>query len=155
MRTLRIALTCVALLIANAAYADRIFDLEGTIKAKALGQSFTDDFSGTLTLFDDGTYTFDDDGDVSSGIWLEEGRSIQLFTEDPSVRESIAELEQDLRDEGFNLKVTSVVEKEKIKLTKTGDIRLKAKTTLTLRPGPKGSKPLKLTESFKLVGLLR
>jgi hypothetical protein len=114
--------------------------------------------SGPLTLFDDGTYTFDDDaGDEGdfSGIWLEEGKKIQLFQEAPTVREQIAELEQAARDEGLNLRVTSLVEKETIKLTKTGDIKIKGKTTWRLRPGLQGNKPLKITSSGNLIGLRR
>ena len=150
------ALVCVAVLIANEAHADRIFDLEGTVKVKALGQSETEDTSGTLTLFDDGTYTSDEGGDVSSGIWLQEGRRIQLFEEHPHVSEVIAEFERELSDAaGRAVRVTSLGGKERIKLTKTGDIRWKGKVTITVRPGPKAGKPLKLTASLKLAGRLR
>ena len=156
MRTLRIALTCVALLIANTAYADRVFDLEGTVKFKVLGESFTEEFRETMTLFDDGTYVIDVEGDVFSGIWLQEGRRIQLFEEHPHVSEFIAEFEQELSDAvGRAVRVTALVEKEKIKLTKTGDIRRKGKVTITVRPGPKAGKPLKVTASLKLAGRLR
>ena len=79
MRTLQIVLVGVALLIAGAAYADRTFDLEGTFNIKAVGESDTSNVSGTLILFDDGTYTLDAGGDVSSGIWLEEGKNLQRF----------------------------------------------------------------------------
>ena len=155
-RILWIALVCVALFNANAAYADRVFDLEGTVKFKAFGQSDTEEVRATLTLFDDGTYTWNDDtGDLSGGIWLEEGKRIQLFQEAPSFSESLAELERELLAEGLDLRVTSVVEKGTIKLTRTGDIRVKAKGFITLRPGPKPNKPLKIAASEKLVGLLR
>ncbi len=150
MRTLQIALVGVTLLIAGAAYADRTFDLEGTINIKAVGESVTDNVSGTLILFDGGTYTLDADGDVSSGIWLEEGKKLQLFQEEPTISEFIAELE-----DAVGVSLTSIVGKEKITLQKTGDITVKAKTSMTFRPGPKEGKPLKVKLSEKLVGLLR
>ena len=150
MRTLQIALVGVTLLIAGAAYADRTFDLEGTINIKAVGESVTDNVSGTLILFDDGTYTLDADGDVSSGIWLEEGKKLQLFQEEPTISEFIAELEDEV-----GVSLTSLVGKEKITIKKTGDITVKAKTSMTFRPGPKEGKPLKVKLSEKLVGLLR
>lgn len=150
MRTLQIALVGVALLIAGAAYADRTFDLEGTINIKAVGESVTDNVSGTLILFDDGTYTLDADGDVSSGIWLEEGKKLQLFQEEPTISEFIAELE-----DAVGVSLTSIVGKEKITIQKTGDITVKAKTSMTFRPGPKEGKPLKVKLSEKLDGQLQ
>ena len=150
MRTLQIALVGVALLIAGAAYADRTFDLEGTIHIKAAGESFTDNVSGTLILFDDGTYTLDADGDVSSGIWLEEGKKLQLLQEEPTISEFIAELE-----DAVGVSLTSIVGKEKITLQKTGDITVKAKTSMTFRPGLKEGKPLKVKLSEKLDGQLQ
>ena len=150
MRTLQIALVGVALLIAGAAYADRTFDLEGTVNIKAAGESFTDNVSGTLILFDDGTYTLDSDGDVSSGIWLEEGKKLQLFQEEPTISELIADLEDEV-----GVSLTSFVGKEKITLQKTGDITVKAKTSMTFRPGPKEGKPLKVKLSEKLDGQLQ
>ena len=83
MKTLQTALVGVALLIASAAYADRTFDLAGTVTFRALGQSLTENVSGSLTLFDDGTYTFDADGDISSGIWLQERLLIPLTGKRP------------------------------------------------------------------------
>jgi len=150
MRTLQIALVGVTLLIAGAAYADRTFGLEGTIKIKAVGESDTSNVSGTLILFDDGTYTLDADGDVSSGIWLEEGKKLQLFQEEPTVSEFIAELE-----DAVGVSLTSLVGKEKITIQKTGDITVKAKTSMTFRPGPKEGKPLKVKLSEKLDGQLQ
>jgi hypothetical protein len=156
MRTLQIVLVGVTLLIAGAAYADRTFDLEGTVTIKALGDSETSNVSGTLILVDDGTYTLDAGGDVSSGIWLEEGKKLQLFQEDPSISEFIAEFEEEVSNgAGMEISVTSIVGKEKITLQKTGDITLKAKSRMTLRPGPKEGKPVKVKLSEKLVGLLQ
>ena len=158
MRTLQTALVGVvaALFIASAAYADRIFDLEGIVTIKGFGQSFKENVSRTLTLFDDGTYTLDEGGDVSSGIWLEEGPKIQLFQEEPSISELIEELEEELSDAvGMAISVTSLVEKAAIKRTASGDITVKAKFAITLRPGPMAGKALKLKGSEKLVGLLR
>ena len=150
MRTLQIALVGVTLLIAGAAYADRTFDLEGTINIKAVGESFTDNVSGTLILFDDGTYTLDADGDVSSGIWLEEGKKLQLFQEEPTISEYIAELE-----DAVGASVTSLGGKGKITVQKTGDITLKSKSSITFRPGPTEGKPLKVKLSEKLDGQLQ
>lgn len=150
MRTLQIALVGVTLLIAGAAYADRTFDLEGTVTIKAVGESDTSNVSGTLILVDDGTYTLDAGGDVSSGIWLEEGKKLQLFQEEPTISEFITELE-----DAVGVSLTSFVGKEKITLQKTGDIKVKAKTSMTFRPGPKEGKPLKVKMSEKLVGLLQ
>ena len=106
--------------------------------------------SGTLILFDDGTYTLDADGDVSSGIWLEEGKKLQLFQEEPTISEFITELE-----DAVGVSLTSLVGKEKITLQKTGDITMKAKTSMTFRPGPKEGKPLKVKLSEKLDGQLQ
>ena len=150
MRTLQIVLVGLTLLIAGAAYADRTFDLEGTIKIKAVGESDTSNVSGTLILFDDGTYTLDAGGDVSSGIWLEEGKKLQLFQEEPSISELIAELE-----DAVGASLTSLVGKEKITIKKTGDITVKAKTSMTFRPGLKEGKPLKVKLSEKLDGQLQ
>ena len=150
MRTLQIALVGVTLLIAGAAYADRTFNLEGTLNIKAAGESATDNVSGTLILFDDGTYTLDAGGDVSSGIWLEEGKKLQLFQEEPTISEFIAEIE-----DAVGSSLTSLAGKEKIKIKKTGDITVKAKTSMTFRPGPKAGKPLKVKLSEKLDGQLQ
>jgi hypothetical protein len=156
MRTLQTALVGVALLIASAAYADRIFDLEGTATFKAIGERFTENVSGTLTLFDDRTYTLDAGGGVSSGIWLEEGKKIQLFQEVPTVSEFIAELEAEVSDAaGMAISVTSLVGKERIRSTRTGDITVRANSTYTFRPGPREGRPLKVRLSEKLVGMLR
>ena len=156
MRTLQAALVGVALLIASAAYADRTYNLEGTVKFSALGQRITEDVSGTLTLFDDGTYTLEEMGDVSSGIWLEEKNKIQLFQETPTVSEVIAELEQEVSDAaGMAISVTSLVGKDRIKSTRTGDITVRANSTITFRPGPREGRPLKVRLREKLVGLLQ
>ncbi len=156
MRTLQTAFVGVALLIASAAYADRTFNLEGTVTLRALGQSITENVSGTLILFDDGTYTLDAGGDVSSGIWLEEGKKIQLFQEEPTISEFIAELEEEVSNAvGTAISVTSLVGKEKIRSKKTGDITVRANTTITFRPGPREGRPLKVKLSEKLDGLLQ
>jgi hypothetical protein len=156
MRTLQIALVGVALLTASAAYADRTFNLEGTVTLRALGERFTEDVSGTLTLFDDGTYTLDAEGDASSGIWLEEKRKIQLFQEAPAISEFVAELEEEVSDAaGMAISVTSLVERDRIRSTRTGDITVRGNSTITFRPGPKEGRPLKVRMSEKLVGLLQ
>jgi hypothetical protein len=156
MRKLQTALVGVALLIASAAYADRTFNLEGTVTFRALGERLTEDVSGTLTLFDDGTYTLDAEGDVSSGIWLEEKKKIQLFQEEPTISEFIAELEEEVSGAaGMTISVTSLVGKERITRTKTGDIKVRANSTITFRPGPREGRPLKVKMSEKLVGLLQ
>ena len=156
MRTLQTALVGVALLIASAAYADRTYNLEGTVKFSALGQRLTEDVSGTLTLFDDGTYALEEMGDVSSGIWLEEKNKIQLFQETPTVSEFIAELEQEVSDAaGMAISVTSLVGKDRIRSTRTGDITVRANSTITFRPGPREGRPLKVKISEKLVGVLQ
>ena len=157
MRTLQRALVLVALVIANAAHAnDRVFDLEGTVKLVARGRSVTENVSATLTLFEDRTYMFDFDGDVSGGIWLEEGTRIQLFQDSPTASETIRELEVEVSDAaGFDVQVTSIVDKETIRRAKTGDIRVIARVTFLFRPGPTGRRPLKITEFVKLVGVLR
>jgi hypothetical protein len=51
--------------------------------------------------------------------------------------------------------LTSLVGKEKITIQKTGDITVKAKTSMTFRPGPKEGKPLKVKLSEKLDGQLQ
>lgn len=155
MRTLRITLAWIALIIANAAYADRVFNLEGHVTVKVLGESFTDNVSGSLTLVDDGTYALDLEGEISSGIWLEE-KEIQLFQEAPSVSESIADLEQEISDAaGLPVRGTSIVGKEKIMLAKSGDISMRTNTSFTIRPGPTARKPLKVKESIQLIGFLQ
>ncbi len=156
MRTLQTALVGVALLIASAAYADRTYNLEGTVKFSALGQRLTEDVSGTLTLFDDGTYEREVEGDVSSGIWLQEGKNIQLLSEDPTASEFVAQLEEEVSaGAGMDVSVTSIRATEKIKRTKTGDLKLKSKFTITFRPGPGDGRALKLKVSEKLEGLLQ
>ena len=97
------------MLIASTAYADRTFNLEGTVRIMALGERLTEDVSGTLTLFDDGTYTLNEEGEISSGIWLEERNKIQLFQEAPTVSEFVAELEEELSDAvGMAISLTSL-----------------------------------------------
>ena len=156
MRTLQTAIVGVALLITSAAYADRTFNLEGTVTLRAVGERLTEDVSGTLTLFDDGTYTLDEEGDVSSGIWLEEGKTIQLFTEAPTISETIAELEEEVSDAaGMAISVTSLVGKDRIRSTRTGDITVRANSTITFRPGPREGRPLKVKVREKLDGLLQ
>jgi hypothetical protein len=156
MRTLQIALVSVVLLIASAAYADRTFDLEGTVTFSALGERLTEDVSGTLTLFDDGTYTLTEEGDVSSGIWLGERNKIQLFQEAPTISEFIAELEEEVSGAaGMAISVTSLVEKDRIRLKRTGDITVRGNSTITFRPGPREGRPLKVRMRAKLVGVLQ
>jgi hypothetical protein len=156
MRALTTILVGAALLIASTAYADRIFDLEGTVTLRAVGERITDNVSGTLTLFDDRTYTLNQEGSVSSGIWLEEGKKIQLFQDEPTVSEFIAELEQEVSDAaGMAISVTSLIGKEKITRTRTGDITVRVKSTYTFRPGPREGRPLKIKMSEKLVGTLQ
>jgi hypothetical protein len=156
MRTLQIALVGVALLIASAAYADRTFNLEGTVTLRAVGERLKEDVSGTLILFDDGTYTLDEEGAVSSGIWLEEKKKIQLFQEAPSISELITELEEEVSDAaGMAISVTSLDEKDRIRSTRTGDITVRARSTITFRPGPREGRPLKVRISEKLVGVLQ
>ncbi len=93
---------------------------------------------------------------MSHSRWQRGGSRIQLFQENPTVSESIAELEEEASiAAGMDIRVTSIVEKEKIKRAKTGDISVKAKVTFTFRPGLTERKPLKVTESVKLIGLLR
>jgi hypothetical protein len=154
---LQTALVGVALLIASTAYADRIFDLEGTATLRALGERLTYDVSGTLTLFDDGTYTLNEDGAVSSGIWLEERTTIQLFQEAPTISQFIAELEQELSNAaGMAISVTSIVGKDRIRSrTRTGDITVRARSTYIFRPGPTERRGLRVTMSERLVGLLQ
>ncbi len=55
---------------------------------------------------------------------------------------------------GFDISITSLAEKATIKRGKTGDITWKAKMILTLRPGVRAGKPVKVTLSEKLVGRL-
>ena len=156
MRMLRTTLISIVLLIASAAHAERVFDLEGSVTFKGGGQSAKVDVSGSLTLFDDGTYTLDEEGDVSSGIWLEEGTKLQLFQEQPLISEYIAEIEEELSDAlGIEISVTSLVEKKTIKRSKTGDLSIKAKETVTVRPTFQVKKALKVTLSVKLVGRLQ
>lgn len=156
MRTLQTALVGVALLIASTAYADRTFNLEGTVTLRAVGQSITENVSGTLTLFDDGTYILDEESDVSSGIWLEEGKKIQLFQEEPTISEFIAELEAEVSNAaGIAISVTSLVGKDRITRKRTGDITVRANSTFTFRPGPREGRPLKVKVSEKLDGLLQ
>jgi hypothetical protein len=156
MRTLQTALVGVALLITSAAYADRTFNLEGTVTLRAVGERLTEDVSGSLTLFDDGTYTLDEEGDVSSGIWLEEGKKLQLFQEEPTISEFIAELEEEVSDAaGMEISVTSLVGKDRIRSTRTGDITVRANSSITFRPGPREGRPLKVKISEKLVGVLQ
>jgi hypothetical protein len=146
----------VALLIASAAHADRTFDLDGTLTFRALGQSLTENVSGILTLFDDGTYTLDAGGELSSGIWLQEGKKIQLFREEPTISEVVAELEAEASAAaGMAISLTSVVGRERIQSTRTGDITVSRATTYILRPGPRPGQPLRIKILEKLVGALR
>jgi hypothetical protein len=149
---LQAALVGVALLIASTAHADRIFDLEGTATFRDPGGRETFDVSGILTLLDDGTYTLDLDGEVSSGIWLEERRRIQLFQEAPTISEFIAELNAAVGD----FAVTSIVGKDKIKRAKTGDIIMRAKSAFTFRStlDPE-ERRVRVRLKERLVGLLR
>jgi hypothetical protein len=156
MRALRIAIVSLALILGGAAHADRVFDLDGIVKVKVLGESFSDFVTGTLTLHDDGTYTLNAEGDVATGFWLEE-KGIQLFQEDPGLRDTLEAIEEDLSEgAGFGLRVTSVIAKEKVKRGKTGDIAVKSKTTYTIRPVAfEEGRAIKVTESVQLIGLLK
>ena len=156
MKKRQAALVCLALIIANAAYAERVFNLTGTIKAKATGPPITENVSGTLTLFDDRTYLLNLEGEISSGIWLEEGTGIQLFQESPTISELIQELELEVSEAaGREIRVTSIVQKEKIKRPRTGNITLTAKVIFVFRPGPTARRPVKVTQTLKAIGLLR
>jgi hypothetical protein len=156
MKTLQTVLVGVALLIASAAYADRTFNLDGTVTLKALGQSITDNVNGTLTLFDDGTYIMNADGDISSGIWRQEKKKLQLFQEEPTITEFITELEDELSDAvGVDIAVTSLTGKGKSTFNKNGNLTVKSNSSITFRPGPKEGKPLKVKMSEKLEGTLQ
>ena len=56
---------------------------------------------------------------------------------------------------GMDIRVTSIVQKEKIKHSKSGDISMTAKVVFVFRPGPTARRPLKATETIKMIGLLR
>jgi len=161
MSSLRAAVIGLVLALSSAAYADRVYDLLGVVKLKAVGESIEGVATGTLNLLDDGTYTLslslEGEEDSSNGIWLEEGKAIQLFQEEPRISESIADFEGFLSlVTGFDLRVTSIRSKEKVKKGKSGDISAVSKTSWTIRMvGFDEGKPVKVTESIKLIGVLQ
>jgi len=78
------------------------------------------------------------------------------FQEAPTISEFIAELEEEVSGAaGMAISVTSLVGKDRIRSTRTGDITVRANSTFTFRPGPKEGRPLKVKMSEKLVGLLQ
>jgi hypothetical protein len=57
MSLLRILVVAVAILSAEAAKAERVFDLEIEVRVNAAGAQGEDNLVGLLTLYDDHTYS--------------------------------------------------------------------------------------------------
>jgi hypothetical protein len=161
MRALRLALLGSLIGLAGAAQADRVYDLSGVAKLKALGESIQGVATGTLTLEDDRSYTLtiDVEGDVSEsiGFWLEDRGKLQLLQEEPEAGDAIEDLEAFLSSEiGIDIRVVAVKSKETIKRGKSGDLKIKSSVSWSIRPAAlPEERAVKITESLKLIGVLR
>ena len=157
MRFLRALVICFAFLTAGTANAERVFDLEIEDKFNSSGFRFTDTLPAVLNLYDDRTYIVEQDGEEFGGAWLQEKNTLQLFEEgDSTVLEIIGQLEQDASDfAGFPVMLTSMKFKETAKFNRDGDLKIRSKQTNTFRPGLRGTSPLKMNWSYKIMGILR
>ena len=82
--------------------------------------------------------------------------TIQLFALAPMISDVISEIEAEASSEfGFAVSVTSLKQKQKMTIGKSGDLKGTGMMALTLRPGLKGNKPLKVTLKLKHLGVLR
>jgi hypothetical protein len=158
MKFLTAIVICFAFLTAGMANAERVFDLEIEVKFNSSGVRETADITGVLTLFDDRTYLLEQSGEEFGGVWLQERNKLQLFEEgDFTVGELFTWIEQDASDfVGFPVMLTSMKFKETARLNRAGDLlKVRSKQTNLFRPGLRGTSPLKIIWSYKIVGTLR
>jgi hypothetical protein len=80
-----------------------------------------------------------------------------LFEEgDSTILESIGWLEEDASEfANFPVTLTSMKFKETAKFNRDGDLKIRSKQTNTFRPGLRGTSPLKMNRSYKIIGTLR
>jgi len=157
MRFLRVLVICFAFLTAGMANAERVFDLEIEVKLNSSVGKGIGTGTGVLTLYDDRTYIVEQDGGDFGGAWLQEKRTLQLFEEgDVTVLETFGLLEQEASDiAGYPVTLTSMKFKETAKFNRDGDLKIRSKQINTFRPGPRGTSPLRMTWSYKIIGTLR
>jgi hypothetical protein len=157
MRFLRALVMCFAFLTAGSANAERVFDLEIEVKLNSHGFRFTDTTTGVLTLYEDRTYIVEQNGEDFGGAWLQEKNTLQLFEEgDSTILETIGWLEEDASEfANFPVELTSMKFKETAKFNRDGDLKIRSKQTNTFRPGLRGTSPLKMNWSYKIIGTLR
>ena len=159
MRFLKAFLIACALLTAGTANADRVFDLDFVGKFSSSGVRDTWSDSGVLTLKDDRTFIWEWDwnGGVDEGTWLQEKNSLQLFFEwKGSFSEGIVGDEEWASNfSGVPVILTSHKYQAVRKFDKAGNLKMRAKRIQTFRPGPRGTGPLKMTWSYKYIGILR
>lgn len=157
MGLLRTLVICFAFLTAGAANADRVFDLEIEVKFSSSGvrESFTG--TGVLTLYDNRTYLMEQEGEEFGGVWLQEKNKLQLFEEGgPTASEIFAWMEQDASAwVGFPVTLTSLKFKETARFNRAGDLKIRSREVDTFRPGRRGTSPLRVTWSYKMMGTLR
>jgi hypothetical protein len=167
MRAYIILVSVVLFATPLAALADRTWDLEGrgTIQVGGLG-SERFNATGTLTLFGDVgdpvenrsySLTIQIEGElpeVSTGVWLQERNRIQIFQESPAPSEAIADLE-DLLSGLLETSVTLTSFEERLRInlnSRSQELRINSRGSLTARPGLRGNQPLKLRENLRLTG---
>ena len=130
-------------------------DLTGTVKVSGAGARVELDVAGQLELRTDRTFTLTLDGDVSSGIWLQERNRITLLADPPpTATELVQFLEQEISAAvGFAVELTAVREQGRITLNNKGEIRMTSRVQFTFRPGLRGNSPLRLREQIRLRGV--
>jgi hypothetical protein len=157
MGLLRVLVICFAFLTAGAANAERVFDLEIEVKFNTSGVRETFHGTGVLTLYDDRTYILEEDGEEFGGVWLQEKNKLQLFEEGGlTASEAFAWMEQGASDwVGFPVMLTSLKFKQTARFNRAGDLMIRSKEVDTFRPGLRGTSPLRVTWSYKIIGTLR
>jgi hypothetical protein len=157
MGLLRALVICFAFLTAGAANAERVFDLKIEVKFNSSGVRETFHGTGVLTLYDDRTYIWEEDGEEFGGVWLQEKNKLQLFEEgDLTASELFAWMEQDVSDwVGFRVMLTSMKFKVTGRFNRAGDLKIRSREVDTFRPGLRTIGPLKVTWSNKTIGTLR
>jgi hypothetical protein len=157
MGLMRALVICFAFLTAGAANADRIFDLEIEVKFSSSGMRESFIGTGVLTLYDDRTYILEQEGEEFGGVWLQEKNKLQLFEEGgPTASEIFAWMEEDVSGwVGFPVTLTSLKYKETARFNRAGDLKIRSREVDTFRPGLRGTSPLRVTWSYKMMGTLR
>jgi hypothetical protein len=159
MRFLKAFVIGCALLAAGTANAERVFDIEVVTKFSSSGVREAWFDWGVLTLKDDRTFVFEwewSEG-VHEGTWLQEKNNLQLFYEwKITFSEGVDRDEEEASSvAGVPVRLTSHKFHAVRKFDKAGNLKIRAKTIKTFRPGLRGTGPLKMTWSRKYIGILR